>query len=200
MRVLKIFGEETVGRIVERELGMSALQFLQLGMALTGNFHKKPFISTNQNYGPVLGVDKNVSDAFFRRITCGLDQLREQTFELQSYDRDWLYTWNPLEATLLIRFDPRHPDRTVCPIPRYCFRRASIGIFYDLVKASDFDNPYGNAFQAYMVKSCGRLAHPHRSPFCRKKPTTPAKIRSSELIGCCRTALAISSLKAKLSG
>lgn len=68
----------------------------------------------------------------------------------QSYDQDWLYVWNPLEATPLVTFDAAHPDRVLCPIPRYLLRRASAGLFYDLVKSADFDNPYGNSFQSYV--------------------------------------------------
>jgi hypothetical protein len=38
----------------------------------------------------------------------------------------------------------------VCPIPDYLLRRTSAGVFYDLVTSSDFDNPYGDSFQAYV--------------------------------------------------
>jgi hypothetical protein len=55
MRALKVFGEAAVETIVVRELGMTTLQFLQLGMAVTGSFQRKWGMSTNQNYG-VLGI------------------------------------------------------------------------------------------------------------------------------------------------
>ncbi len=38
IRAFKVFGEAGVGAIVERELGMTATQFLQLGMAVSGHF------------------------------------------------------------------------------------------------------------------------------------------------------------------
>ena len=38
----------------------------------------------------------------------------------------------------------------LCPIPRHLLRRASAGIFFDLVKAANFDNPFGNSFQTYV--------------------------------------------------
>ena len=70
--------------------------------------------------------------------------------------------WNPLEATPLVSFDPAFPDRVLCPIPRYLLRRASAGIFFDLVKAADFDNPFGNSFQAYVGELIKAFCAPPR--------------------------------------
>jgi hypothetical protein len=149
MRAFKVFGERAVEAIVERELGMTTRQFLQLGMAVGGHFVNNWGMSQNQNYD-VLGISSEATRAFFNRITCTLPHLKAEINERQSYDRDWIYVWNPLEATPLISFDPIFPDRVLCPIPRYLLRRASAGIFYDLVRAADFDNPFGHSFQAYI--------------------------------------------------
>lgn len=149
MRAFKVFGERGVEAIVQREMGMTARQFLQLGMAVGGHFSKRWGMSTNQDYA-VLGISRDASDAFFKRLTCTIAQLRAATSKRQSYDRDWLYVWNPLEATPLISFDLAFPDRVLCPIPRFLTLRASAGIFYDLVKSADFDNPFGSSFQSYV--------------------------------------------------
>ncbi len=149
VRAFKVFGQKAVDVIVEREMGMTARQFLQLGMALSGHFIKQWGLSTKQDYG-VLGITAESSNAFFRRITSTLEEIKAETAKRQSYDRDWLYVWNPLEATPLVSFDPAFPDRVICPIPRYLLRRASAGIFFDLVKSADFDNPFGNSFQSYI--------------------------------------------------
>lgn len=149
IRALKVFGEQSVNRIVERELGLTTEKFVVLGTAVAGHFHKRWGMSTNQDYG-VLGIPAEATRAFFHRLARTSKELRQQTADLQSYDSDWLYTWNPLEATPLIRFDPDHPDRVICPIPYHLVKRATVGLFYDLVKATDFDNPFGNSFQAYV--------------------------------------------------
>lgn len=149
MRAFKVFGRSAVEEIVVRELGMTMRQFLLFGMALGGHFRREWGISTNQGY-EVLGISRDASSAFFKRITSPIDQLRAATAERQAYDRDWLYSWNPLEATPLVAFDPVHPDRTVCPIPRYLGHRVSGGIFYDLVRSTGFDNSFGNSFQVYV--------------------------------------------------
>ncbi len=150
MRAFKVFGEAAVEAIVVRELGMTTRQFLLLGAALTGHFCKQWGMSTNQNYQIALGISREASAAFFGRITCTLEHLKTEIAKRQSYDRDWPYTWNPLEATPLVSFDPAFPDRVLCPIPRYLIRRTPAGIFYDLVKSAGFDNPFGNSFQAYV--------------------------------------------------
>jgi hypothetical protein len=149
MRAFKVFGEAAVEAIVVRDLGMTVRQFLLLGTAVGGHFLSRWGMSTNQDYG-VLGISRDASNAFFKRITCTTAQLREETAKRQSYGRDWAYTWNPLEATPLVSFDSAFPDRVLCPIPRYLLRRASGGIFYDLTNSAGFTNPFGNSFQAYV--------------------------------------------------
>lgn len=149
MRAFKVFGEKGVAKIVQRELGMTTRQFMLLGMAVRGHFQKQWGMSTDQDYR-VLGISKDASTGFFRRISAPRDVLREATKKTQSYDRDWLYSWNPMEATPLVGIDRAHPDRVVCPIPLYLARRTSSGLFYDLVRASGFDNPFGTSFQTYI--------------------------------------------------
>jgi hypothetical protein len=170
MRVLKVFGEAAVERIVERELGMTTLQFLQLGMALTGSFQKNWGMSTNQDYSLALGICREASEAFFRRITCTLERLKTEIAKGQSYDRDWLYAWNPLEATPLVSVNPEFPDRVLCPIPRYVTRRVSTGIFYDLVKSAGFDNPFGSSFQTYVGEVIKATCRPPRFAVLEEEP------------------------------
>jgi hypothetical protein len=148
-RAFKVFGRDTVESIVLRELGMTTRQFMLLGAAIAGNFQKASGMSTNQNYA-CLGISLESSRAFFDRVVIPIDVLRSKTAAAQSYDRNWLYSWNPLEGSPLISFDRMHPDRVICPISRYLTRRTSSGLFYDLVNASNFDNSFGNSFQSYV--------------------------------------------------
>lgn len=149
MRAFKVFGEQAMDAIIQREMGMSAKQFFLLGIAVSGHLLRRPGLVTTNDYS-VLGISRDASAAFFDRVTSGLDALRASIQRQQRYDADWLYAWNPLEATPLIRFDENHPERVLCPIPKYMLRRASSGIFYDIVNAPGFDNPYGNSFEAYV--------------------------------------------------
>jgi hypothetical protein len=170
MRAIKVFGRSTMDTIVQRELGMSMRQFFLLGMAVAGYFKRQPILSTTQQYDEALGISHDASRAFFERITSTIADLRTETAKQQSYDSDWRYTWNPLEATPLVRFDPAQPDRIVCPIPDYLLRRTSAGVFYDLVKSSDFDNPYGDSFQAYVGEVLQEVCKPPRFTVMAEEP------------------------------
>jgi hypothetical protein len=149
VRVLKIYGAQTIDALVLRELGMTTKQFLSLGAAIAGNFVTKWGMSTGADYA-ILGIGRDASTAFFERITCDIDQLRELTAKSQSYDDSWLYAWNPLEQRPVIRFNPQSSAQVICPVPRYLLARASTGIFYDLVNSRGFDNPYGHSFESYI--------------------------------------------------
>jgi hypothetical protein len=148
MRAFKIFGGGTVEGFVIREFGMTMRQVLLIGMAMIGHFQKSAGM---QNYDcSKLGIPQDSSRAFFARLTSTVDALRVLTGKQQSYDPDWTYAWNPLEATPLVSFDRNHPERVICPIPYYLRRRISTGIFYDLVNTPGFDNAFGESFQVYV--------------------------------------------------
>ncbi len=149
MRAFKIFGAEAVERIVVQKFGMTMKQLMLLGGAVSGSFLRNYGMSIDQDYSQV-GIPKEASNAFLQSITITTVALRRQMASQQSYDHDWVYAWNPLEKTPLIRFDPAYPDRVICPIPWWLLRRTSGGIFFDLVKDSGFSNPFGDAFQTYV--------------------------------------------------
>ena len=77
-------------------------------------------------------------------------ELKAETAKKQSYAPGLALCIQPTGLKPLIAFDPAHPDRVICPIPRYLVRRTQGGVFFDLVKTSGFDNPFGNSFQAYL--------------------------------------------------
>jgi hypothetical protein len=149
MRYYKIFGGSELEPAVEKETGLPIRKFYQLAFALAGHFLKSAGVDMATDYSAI-GVSKEESVAFFEKMSTTLPGLREQTRSLQSYDDGWLYAWNPLQARPLVAFDPSYPERAYCPIPMYMLRRASDGLFYDLVKTPGFDNAYGAAFQNYV--------------------------------------------------
>jgi hypothetical protein len=169
MRAMKIFSHPDVEPIVVRELGMTMREFLLLGTAVTGHFQNKFVLTPNQDYG-VINISKDVSAVFFDRITCTIDELRDETRKQQSYGADWLYAWNPLESKPLVRVDRAHPDRVVCPLPEFLLRRTSLGVFYDLVKSAGFDNPFGDAFQVFIGDVIQEVCKPPRFTLLAEEP------------------------------
>jgi hypothetical protein len=128
MRAFKIFGRDAVDAIVVREFGMTMRQVLLIGIAITGHFQRAAEMSNKQDYHE-LGIPQAAAHAFLTRLTSPIDDLRAITSKQQSYGPDWLYAWNPLEATPLVGIDRYRPDRVVCPLPIHLLRRTSTGIF-----------------------------------------------------------------------
>ena len=148
----------------------------------TGHFQKSPHMS-NYDYKSELGIPQNSSGSFFARLTSTIDVLRALTAKQQSYDPDWSYAWNPLEATPLVSFDRNHPERVICPIPFYLLRQISAGILYDLVNKSDFANAFGRSFQMYVARLSSSLANRLVSPLCPRSPIILAPGNSTVSIG-----------------
>lgn len=174
MRYLKIFGGSELEPAVEQQTGLPIRKFYQLSFAVSGHFIKSPSMSTAIDYS-VLDISLDKSQAFFRRLTASLPALRERTLTLQTYDDRWLYAWNPLQATPLVSVDPSHPDRVICPIPMFLLRRASDGLFYDLVNSLGFDNAYGSAFQNYVGVVLRELLKTPRFRVAAEEPYQLAK-------------------------
>jgi hypothetical protein len=169
MRYLKIFGGSELEPILEQQTGMPIHKFYQLAFAISGHLLKSPGVNTATDYSAI-GISKEESAAFFRKLSTTLPLLREQTRAVQSYDDGWLYAWNPLQATPLVAFDLAHPERAYCPIPMYMLRRASDGLFYDLVKTPGFDNSYGAAFQNYVGTVLHELLKPPKFEVAGETP------------------------------
>jgi len=149
IRAFKVFGESAMDEILVGEIGMTMKQSILLGAAIHGHFMRDWWMSINQNY-EVLGISQDASRAFFDRLTAPISELQEKTNKLQKYDSNWVYAWNPMEATPLVAFDPKFPDRVICPITRYLRRRTTLGVYYDIVNSNDFDNRYGRSFANYV--------------------------------------------------
>lgn len=161
MRAFKIFGEASIQAIVKREMEMTTEQFIFLGTAIAGHFLKTPVLSAETDYS-VLGVSAEARDTFFQRITTTMPRLKAEMAKRQSYNNGWSYAWNPLEGTPLISFDPDAPHLVICPIPRFLQARTSGGLFYDLVKVNDFDNPFGRSFHTYIGEVIAATCPPPR--------------------------------------
>jgi hypothetical protein len=149
LRYMRIFGREGVEPIVLQQTGLTVLELNRLTFATCGHFLRRPGLSTQQSYA-VLGLDAETSRRYFDRLSSDVPTLRAAVQKEQRYDGAWLYAWNPLRARPLIRFDPAHPDRVLCPIPSLLMRRVSEGLYYDLIEVPAFANAFGRSFQTYV--------------------------------------------------
>lgn len=149
-RAWKVYGDEVLDGMVRSKYGMSLQQVMWLGFATGGNFLSKWGMTTRTDYRDPLGIPLDASTAFFETLARTPRQLRELAIPHQSHDDSWAFTWNPLRAHPLVRYDPTHPDYVLCPIPRFAQERITTGVFYDIVKAGGFSDAFGPAFQRYI--------------------------------------------------
>lgn len=149
-RALKIYGGDDVDHLVQREVGMSMRQLLQLGMAVEGHFMHTPFMAITYDYSEVLGISREASRQFLLRISASVEDVRRDIASAQSLDRNWQFSWNPLENTPLVRVQESGVEAVMCPIPSLLRRRINNGLFYDLIRVRGFQNPFGRAFERYV--------------------------------------------------
>ena len=154
-RAFKIYGDDLLSQKVHDVLGLSLQSIFKLTYSVAGAARSSLFINA-QNYFDFDGIGQKTVEAYFSMMGTNLEKLREEMMGLSRYDKRWLYTWNPLEARPLVRPNPVGPHLYWCPCPELLIRRATDGLFFDLVdKDGDFGNPYGKAFQNY----CGLALH-----------------------------------------
>ena len=149
LRYLKVFGTTDVQSILRDTTGLGIREFYFLGMAIGGHLMQRFDVNADQDYS-YFGIDRRRSTAFFRMLSRPVARMREDIEEVQVYDPDWEYAWNPLEAHPMVALDPMHPNRLYCPIPALLLKRVSRGLYYDMVKAKGFTTPFGDAFQRYV--------------------------------------------------
>ncbi len=149
LRYWRLYSGPTMAQMVRDVMGLDIRSLYQLGVAVTGHLVRESWIDTRTDFS-VLGLTSNDVARFYEPLTTSVDALREATKMAQRYDRNWMYAWNPMEATPLIRVDATRPYLLMCPIPEYQLRAFSKGIFYALVNAPDFANAFGHAFERYI--------------------------------------------------
>lgn len=150
IRAWKIYGEDRLDGMVRAKYGMSMQQVIWLGFATGGNFLSKWGMTTRTDYRDPLSIPQEASAAFFETLVKTPRQLREVALDHQSLDDSWAYTWNPLRAHPLVRYDPQRPDYVMCPVPRFAQERITTGVFYDIVNENGFSDAFGPAFQRYV--------------------------------------------------
>lgn len=148
-RALMVYGGAELEAMTQRQFGMSMLQLVQLSIAIGGHFMTSSGMTIGQDYG-VLGISRESSRAYLEHISCSVTELRDSLALQQRYDHTWAYTWSPLAAKPLLRFDSRFPERVICPIPQFAIARGTTSVFYDLAGATGFGNKYGPAFEKYV--------------------------------------------------
>lgn len=147
-RYLRIYRTPEVEALLVERTGLTVKKFFLLGGAITGAFLSKSWYDLNTNFTR-FGISNDQRDSFIELVAMDIEKLRERAQSVQEYNENWSYTINPLRSTPLVKLDPRAPNIVICPVPEFMLLRISEGLFFDLLKAKGFENPYGAAFEQY---------------------------------------------------
>lgn len=149
LRYTRVFGDDAIGPILERKLGLNIVECYFLILIVVSGLQRTPFVNSEQDLDE-FGISPDRSKVFFNWLSRSLSTTREVLSENQIYDANWAYTWNSLEERPLIILNEAAPSQMLCPNPALLWQKFSFGLFFELVKDSDFGNHYGNAFEEHV--------------------------------------------------
>ncbi len=160
-RYYKIFGHPKMDALLTRETGLSAKTLYTLGLMFAGLYldkfgHEDP-ITVN-----VPWLTKEQLDLFVSRFSRELGDIRELIRANQSYDQDFVYTFNPLKAFPLVWVTLQGKRTLIAPVPTYLFRRFTEGVYYELCDKPGFSAAFGETFQAYVGEVIAAIGAPSR--------------------------------------
>lgn len=145
LRYYKLYKSKEIAPYIESYFGLS-IKKLMLIAALLMYEAKRNFIIEAKNYLIAKGISEGQISDLIKRLATPIEALKEEYKALQAFDKDWEYSWNPLETRPLILIE----DKIVCPVPELLFNRFGFGVYYDLCKMPGFDNAWGDAFEEYI--------------------------------------------------
>jgi hypothetical protein len=153
-RAWHVYSDSALSKLLEQSTGISVRAMYLLAIAIAGAGTKQPGTLATQDYS-AFGVSDAERDVFFKICGATVEGLREALKAVQKHDTRWALTFNPLEATPLVNIDRSRPSEYWCPFPNLLLRRATEGLFYDLVNGKnqsqiDFGHEYGHAFERYV--------------------------------------------------
>jgi hypothetical protein len=141
---LKLYSNPRLSELMAEVYGMTAVEFFQVAMGLAGHFLDRPLLSqpvTNQlNAVPQAPIDRLVG-----RISATIPDLRARMVQMQVYNINWIYLFDPLRTCPIIDLGD---GQLFCPMPTLLLWRLTEGVYFDLVPHRQlFDRHFGLAFQ-----------------------------------------------------
>ena len=153
-RYSRLYEHAGLDEMVRSQFEMSHREILQISLALTGHLLDESTIRLPLR-NELNGVPPRVCDAFVRKFSSSITELRDAYRSNASYGINWAYTFNPLRSKPLIRLSD---DLVICPIPMFLLRRATSEIYFDIVKdQQSFARNFGPAVQD-LVGEIARLS------------------------------------------
>lgn len=158
-RYYLMFSEPELASSIQAEFGLSVIELFQLILLLKNEMTQQPMLQT----AFTRVVDPSVLpalDALAQRLGKPIEEMRKATADVQKYDINWAYTFNPLREFPLIHAG--NERSMMCPVPYLLTRRLTEGVYYDLVRRDDNSaGRFGHAFEAYVGRAATKEIGDH---------------------------------------
>jgi hypothetical protein len=148
-RYFKIFGVPALDAILRERLGLSAHALYSVGLASSGYFLNQSDLATPPTFN-LTGVTAAQVTSFFDRYSKSTSDMRLLCEEVESFDENFVYTFNPLLQFPLVSFVSAGRSKLIAPVPRYLIRRFTEGVYYDILGAQGFEAAFGDSYQTYV--------------------------------------------------
>lgn len=140
----KLYSNPRLAGLMADAYGMTAVEFFQVALALSGHFLDRPVLN-KPVANNVNGVPQDTIDRLVDRMSLSLGGLRGRIGQMQAYNINWAYLFDPLRTWPMIDLGS---GRLFCPMPTLLLWRLTEGVYFDLVQHRQaFDGNFGLAFQ-----------------------------------------------------
>jgi hypothetical protein len=148
-RYRKIFAHPLTKEAVEDDLRMSFQSFYIIGIAIAGSLNDQMEVHW-PDYYQLPGVQRDHVERFFELCAAERDELRSQILAVQSYDKTWALTYNPLRGKPLF-YSSERPQIVFGFSSKLLLWRITEGVYYDVEKGRPgFGKAFGTAFEDYV--------------------------------------------------
>ena len=180
LRYFKIFNTSKFAPIIRKAIGMQAAEIYTIGLGFAGHF-----IGSFAYYldAPIeiREISKEGFNQFVDHFSADVASLRQMAREVQSYDQDYAYTFNPLRKYPLVRAILNGRNAVVSPIPTFLFRRFTDGIYYEICDARGFADAFGRSFQKYVGEMLSKANYGDRLTIFAEQPYHVGKDRKDSV-------------------
>jgi hypothetical protein len=156
-RYIEMYKHPELVELIESNLGAPAPAVLTFGLGLYSHF---------RNFNPVLnwpmstaelGLSQDQAFSILNRISANIQEFSTHSTANRGIDVNFPYKESLLRRYPLIKLQGNGIITFACPIPRFLLYRLFDGLFFDLVRQSNFANAYGTAFEQYATNLAKRV-------------------------------------------
>ncbi len=153
LRYYEIFKQPQLSDLFQEKYGLKTLDLFLIAHLLLASLKNSPYVNPNPDYTEI-GIPQDLSKKLIESITIEIDNIREILKSDQKFDHSWAYTQNRIRDFPLLKLKN---GMIICPFPDLLRRRLTASLYHDMVKTTNFANPYGKAYENHIFNIITKL-------------------------------------------